>query len=126
LRGRKLTPQQVGNSAIEVAKPAVDRELDAALRLRRLSRRHAVGAGDDHEVLVTEVVGGGPHHAQLAHELVGGDQGLARNVAASLGHYLVFDVRGGDAGVDVQIGRALDVEEVAVAGVHVDHNRGEL
>src|SRR4029077_4456790 len=37
-----------------------------------------------------------------------------------------LDVRGGDASGDVELGRALDVEDVAVPTVHVDDNRGNI
>ena len=71
---------------------------------------------------MTQVVGRRAHHAQLADELVGRDERLARDVATALGHDLVLEVRGRDAGVEVELDRALYVEEVAVARVHVHHD----
>jgi hypothetical protein len=47
-------------------------------------------------------------------------------VATTLGQHLVLDVRRRHARVDVQLGRARDVEDVAVAGVHVDDHRRDL
>ena len=47
-------------------------------------------------------------------------------MAAPLGHHLVFDVRRRDPGIDVQLRRALDVEDVAVADVHVDDHRRDV
>ena len=126
LRGRKLAPQQVRHAAVEVAEAPVDRQLEAPLRLGRLGRRHSVGARDDDEVLATQVVGRAAHHPQLADELVRRDQRLARDVPAALGHHLVLEMSRRDAGVDVQLDGALDVEEVAVARVHVDHDRRDL
>src|SRR5439155_16236182 len=81
--GRELAPQQVGDSAVHVPQATVDGELKAALGLRSLRRRHAVGAGDDDEVGMTQVVGGRPHHLQLADELVGRDESLAGDMAAA-------------------------------------------
>ena len=75
---------------------------------------------------MAEVVGRAAHHPQLADELVRRDQRLARDVAAALRHDLVFEVRRGDACVDVQLDRALDVEQVSVAGVHVDDDGRDL
>ena len=111
---------------VEIAQAALDGQVQAALRLRRVDRRQAVGPGDDHEVVVAEVVGDGAHHAQLADHLRRRDQRLAADVAAALGQHLVLDVRRGDARVDVQLGLALDVEDVAVAGVHVDDHRRDV
>src|SRR5207245_11190880 len=71
LSGRELTPQKVRHAAVEVAQPAVDGELDPALALGRLGGGHAVGARDDYEVLVAEVVGRAAHHLELADELIG-------------------------------------------------------
>src|SRR2546425_2201397 len=126
LRGRKLTPQKVGNPTVHVAKAPIDGELYAALALWCLGGRHTVGSGDDDEVFVAEVVGRATHHPELAHELVRRNQRLARDVAAALGHDLVLEVRGGDAGSNVEVDRALDVEKVSVAGVHVDDYRWNL
>ena len=70
-----------------------------------------------------EVVGDGPHHPQLADHLLGRHERLAADVAAALGQDLVLEVRRGDAGRDEQLGLALDVEDVPVAGVHVDRRR---
>src|ERR1700693_317852 len=47
-------------------------------------------------------------------------------MAAAFGEHLVLDVRGGDAGGDVELGGALDVEDVAVAAVHVDDHRWDV
>ena len=57
---------------------------------------------------------------------VGGHERLAADVAAALGQHLVLEVGGGDAGGDVQLGRALDVEDVPVARVHVDDDRRDV
>ena len=50
----------------------------------------------------------------------------ATDVAAALRQDLVLDVRSRDAGVDVELGRPLDVEDVPVAAVHVDDERRDL
>ena len=47
-------------------------------------------------------------------------------MAAALGHHLVLEVSGGDAGPHVEVDGALDVEQVAVAGVHVDDDGRDL
>ena len=47
-------------------------------------------------------------------------------MTAPLRHHLVFQVRRGDAGVDVELDRALHVEEVAVTRVHVDDDGRDL
>jgi hypothetical protein len=75
---------------------------------------------------MAQVVSGRAHHLELADELVGRDQRLARDVTTPLGHDLVLEVRSGNARTHIQVGRSLDVEEVAVAGVHVDDDRGDL
>ena len=126
LGGRKLAPQQVGHAAVQVAKPAIDCQLQPALGLGSLCCGHAVGARDDDEVGVAEVVGNAAHHLQLADEFVRGDERLARDMAAALGHHLVLEVSGRDARVEVQLDRALDVEEVPVSRVHVDHHGRDL
>src|ERR1700694_430552 len=82
LRGWELAPQEIGHPAVEVPQPAVDCQLDASFRLGRLSGRDAVGARDDDEVGVSEVIGRGAHHLELADELVGGDQRFPGDVAA--------------------------------------------
>ena len=71
LRRRELAPEKIGHAAVEVAQAAIDCELEASLGLRRFRGRYAIGAGDDDEVLVAEVVGRAAHHLQLADELVG-------------------------------------------------------
>src|SRR5437879_6987153 len=43
LRGRKLAPQEIANARVEVAKAALDGELQAALRLGRFGGRHTAG-----------------------------------------------------------------------------------
>src|SRR4029079_3213002 len=45
---------------------------------------------------------------------------------AALGQDLVLDVRPSHAGVHVELGGALDVEEVAVAAVHIHDDRRDL
>jgi hypothetical protein len=47
-------------------------------------------------------------------------------VPAALWEHLVLDVRRRDAGVHVQVRGPLDVEEVAVAAVHVDDDGRDL
>jgi hypothetical protein len=47
-------------------------------------------------------------------------------VAAALGHDLVFEVRGRNPCTYVQVDRALNVEQVSVARVHVDDDRRDL
>jgi hypothetical protein len=47
-------------------------------------------------------------------------------VTAPLREDLVFEVRAGHAGVHVQLRDALDVEEISVAAVHVDDDRGDF
>ena len=75
---------------------------------------------------MTQVVGGRPHHLQLADELVGRDESLAGDMAAAFRHDLVLEMRGGDAGPDVKVGGALDVEQVSIPRVHVHHHRRNL
>src|SRR5947209_15183213 len=48
-RGRELAPQQVWNSAVQVAEAAVDGQLEAAPGFGRFACRHAVGACDYNE-----------------------------------------------------------------------------
>src|SRR4029077_10929447 len=103
----------------QVAQAAVDRQLHVPERLGRVDGAQAVGPGDDDEIAVAEVIGHRPRHAQLAHHLVDRDPRFAADMAAAFGQHLVLDVRGGDACGDVELGRALDVEDVAVPTVHV-------
>src|SRR5205085_456630 len=90
------------------------------------NRAQPVGAGDDDEVAIAQVVGNRPCHAQLAHHLAHRDQRLAPDVPAAFGQDLVFDMGGGHAGVDVELGRALDIEDVAVPTVHVNDHRRDV
>ncbi len=117
---------KIGNSAVHISQPTVDGELDPALGLRRFGGRDAVGPGDDDEVPMAEVVGRVAHHLELADELVGRDERLARDVAAALGHDLVFEVRGRNPRTYVQVDSPLDVEQVSIAGIHVDDDRRDL
>src|SRR5712692_6290613 len=105
LRGRKLTPQKVWDAAVQIPKPAIDGELDAPLALWSFGGGDTVGPRDDDEVAVAEVVGRVAHHPELAHELVGRDERLARDVAAPLGHHLVFEVRRRNSGTHVEVDR---------------------
>ena len=89
---------QVGDAGVQVAQRPLDRQVQAARRLRRVDRRQPVGAGDDHEVVVAQVVRHGARHAQLAHHLRRRDQRLAADVPAALGQHLVLDVRRRHAG----------------------------
>ena len=73
-----------------------------------------------------EILGDRARHAQLADHLVRRDQRLAADVAAPLREDLVLEVRGRDARGHVQLGGALDVEEIAVAAVHVDDDGRDL
>src|SRR5207245_11782236 len=52
--------------------------------------------------------------------------GFGAGVAARVGEDLVFEVGRGHAGGDVELGGALDVEDVAVAPVHVDDRRWDV
>src|SRR5712691_13104534 len=47
-------------------------------------------------------------------------------MAAALGHHLVLEVSGGDAGTDVEVDGALDVEQVSITRIHVDDDRRDL
>jgi hypothetical protein len=60
---RELAPDHVRHARIEVAQRPIDRQLHASRALRRVDRRQPVGPGDDHEVLVAQVVSHGPRHA---------------------------------------------------------------
>src|SRR2546427_2024864 len=123
VRVRELGPHEVGRAALEIAQRAVDREIQPARRLGRVDRRDRVGPRDDDEVRPAEVRGDGLRHPELADHLVGGDERLAGDVTAALGKDLVLEVRAGEARVHIELGRALDVEQVPVAAVHVDDDR---
>src|SRR5207244_822269 len=103
-----------------------DGQLHLAEGLGRVDGTEAVGAGDDDEIAVAEVVGDRPRHAQLAHHLVHRDQGLAADVPAALGQHLVFDVGRRYARRDVELGGPLDVEDVAVPAIHVHDHRWDI
>ncbi len=111
----RLDPEHV-RACIAVAQRAVDRLVDAV-------DRQAVGAGDDHEVLV------GPRRdgrLQLADHLAGRDHVLALHVAAALGRLLVLQVDARHAARLVVVHRADHVDRVAVAGVGIcDHRDGD-
>src|SRR5439155_3217868 len=110
----------------EVAQAAFYGQFDAAVRFRRIYGAETVGAGDEHEILVAAVVGHGARHAQFADHLVHRDERLAADVSAALGQHLVFDVRRRHAGIDVKLGGALHVEDVAVAAIHVHDERRNI
>ena len=74
----------------------------------------------NHEVVVFAGVGGG---AELLDLLLGRDDALALEVAALLGPLLVLEDDAGDARAHALAHGADDVERVAVAGVHVGHER---
>ncbi len=123
---RELAPDEVRDARVEVAQARSIASSMPRCRLRCVDRRQAVGASDDREVLAPEVVGDGAHHPQLADHLLRRHERLAADVAAALGQHLVLQVRCGDAGRDEQLGLALDVEDVAVARVHVDDDRRDV
>ena len=75
---------------------------------------------DDHEVVVVPSVDGG---VQFLHLLLGGNDALSLEVAALLRPLLVLEDDAGDARADALAHRADDVERVAVAGVHIGHER---
>ena len=82
-----------------------------------------VGAGEDHEVRVAPRL---HRRANLRHHVAGRDHGLALEVAAALGRYLVFQEDAGRARLLEERHRALHVVQVAVAGVAVrDRGDGE-
>ena len=66
-----------------------------------------------------EVVLGVDGGLVLADGLLDGDDGLAHDVAAALGHRLVFDMNAGDAGADERGHGAADVDGVSEALVGV-------
>jgi hypothetical protein len=126
IRGRKLAPHQVGDAGVQVAQRALDGQVQAARRLRRIHGGEAVRSGDDDEVAIAAIIRHGARHAQLADHLRGWDERLAADVAAALGQHLVLDVRRRHATIDVQLGGALHVEDVAVAAIHVHDQRRDL
>jgi len=97
-----------------------------ALRLGGIDGTEPIGARDDDEIGVAEVVRDVAGHPQLANHLVGRDQGLAPDVAATLGEHLVLDMGRGHPAVHVELGGPLDVEDVAVAAIHVDDHRRDV
>ena len=122
----ELAPHDIGGAAVEVPERALDREVEPTHPLGRVDRGDRVGARDEHEVGSAEVVGDSARHSQLADHLIRGDQRFAGDVPAPLGKDLILEMRAGDARVDVQLGHPLNVEEVAVAAVHIDDDRRDL
>ena len=93
-------------------------------RRRTWSAKRSTGSRS--EVGTAEILGHRARHTQLADHLVRGDERLATDVAAALRENLVLEMRGRDARGHVQLGGALDVEEVAIPAVHVDDDGRDL
>ena len=125
-RGGELAPEQVRDAGVQVAQAAIDGQVHLAQRLRGVDGAQPVGAGDDDEIAIAQIIGNRARHAQLAHHLAHRDQRLAPDVPAAFGQDLVFDVGCRHAGVDVELGRPLDIEDVAVPTVHVDNHRRDV
>ena len=80
-----------------------------------------IGAGDDDQVVHRR--GRRRRRGALAHIASVVDERLAREMAAALGQFLVFELNCGRAGRFELDDRSFDVERLAEAGVGVDDQR---
>ena len=108
----RLHEEDVG-AGLAVAAGTLQRRVQALHRAR-------VGAGDDEEV---RALARGDRGGHLGRHLAGADELLALHVPALLGHDLVLEMDGGDAGRLVLVDRADHVERIAVSRVGVRDHR---
>ena len=127
LRGRELAPQQVGHAAVEVAQPAVDRQLEC----RAWTPGASVADTPSVRAMMTKSLWPRSSAAlRIIFSLPTNSSAEIRALPAMwpqrLGITWSSRCAAATPASHVQLDRALDVEEVPVAGVHVDDDRRDL